>query len=108
MFSVWSKGQCTLVWNFRAVNNKYNLTLCQSRLHAASETFVHHKKNWIRFDFLRFHIRSKHFGEKIMTNMKKMKKRIKFQGPSRLVQLQLVFITKTRKQTIALIVIHFS
>ncbi len=33
------------VWNFRTVKNKYDLTLCQSRLHTASETVVRHKKN---------------------------------------------------------------
>ncbi len=27
----------------------------------APETFVRHKKNWIKFDFLRFHIHNKHF-----------------------------------------------
>ncbi len=30
--------------NFRKLKNKYDLTLCQSRLHTASETFVRHKK----------------------------------------------------------------
>ena len=34
--------------------NKYNLTLCQSRLHTASETFVRHEKVCIGFDFLSF------------------------------------------------------
>ncbi len=33
------------VWNFHTLKNNYNLTLCQSRLHTASETFVRHKKN---------------------------------------------------------------
>ncbi len=33
-----------LVWNFRMLKNKYNLTLCQSHLHSASETFIHDKK----------------------------------------------------------------
>ncbi len=28
------------VWNFRTLKNKYDLTLCQSSLHTASETFV--------------------------------------------------------------------
>ncbi len=41
------KGLCTLR-NFRPkfshVENKYDLTLWQSRLHTASETFVHQKK----------------------------------------------------------------
>ncbi len=36
-------------------------TLCQSCLHTASETFVSHKKIRIRFNFLRFRIRSMHF-----------------------------------------------
>ncbi len=31
-------------WNFRMLKNKYDLTLWQSRLHTASETFVRHKK----------------------------------------------------------------
>ncbi len=53
-----------LVLNFRTLKNKYDLTLCQSRLHTASETFISHKKIWIRFDFLRFRIRSKHFDRK--------------------------------------------
>ncbi len=42
------------VRNFRTLKNKYDLTLCQSRLHTASEIFVRHKKNCIGFDFLRF------------------------------------------------------
>ncbi len=32
------------VWNFRTLKNKYDLTLCQSCLHTASETFVRQKK----------------------------------------------------------------
>ncbi len=32
------------IWNFRTLKNKYDLTLCQSRLHTASETFVHQKQ----------------------------------------------------------------
>ncbi len=32
------------VRNFRTLKNKYDLTLCQSRLHTAAETFVRHKK----------------------------------------------------------------
>ncbi len=32
------------VQNFCTLKNKYDLTLCQSRLHTASETFVRHKK----------------------------------------------------------------
>ncbi len=32
------------VWNFRTLKNKYDLTLCQSRLHTASETFVRQRK----------------------------------------------------------------
>ncbi len=39
------------VRNFHTLKNKYNLTLCQSRLHTASEIFVHHKTIRIRFDF---------------------------------------------------------
>ncbi len=35
-----SKGLCTE----HTLKNKYDLTLCQSRLHTASETFVHQKK----------------------------------------------------------------
>ncbi len=33
-----------LVWNLRTLKNKYDLTLCQLRLHTASETFVHQNK----------------------------------------------------------------
>ncbi len=33
-----------LVRNFRTLKNKYDLMLCQSRLHTASKIFVH-KKN---------------------------------------------------------------
>ncbi len=51
------------VQNFRTLKNKYDLTLCQSRLHTASETFVI-KKIRISFDFLRFRIRSMHFDRK--------------------------------------------
>ncbi len=41
---------------------KINTTsCCQSRLYTAPETFVRHKNNWIKFDFLRFHIHNKHF-----------------------------------------------
>ncbi len=39
------------VRNFRRLKNKYDLTLCQSRLHTASETFVRHKK---KLDQVRF------------------------------------------------------
>ncbi len=40
MQSVW-----IFVLNFCTLKNKYDLTLCQSHLHTASETFVRHKKN---------------------------------------------------------------
>ncbi len=50
--------------------------LCQSCLHIASETFLHHKKIRIRFDFLRFHIHSKHFDRKGWQIQKTPKKRI--------------------------------
>ncbi len=30
--------------NLKLLKNKYNLMLCQSRLHTASETFICHKK----------------------------------------------------------------
>ncbi len=36
------------------LKNKHDLMLCQSRLHAASETFIRHKKIQIKIDFLRF------------------------------------------------------
>ncbi len=52
------------VRNFRTLKIKYDLTLCQSRLHTASETLVRQKKIRIRFDFLRFRIRNMHFGRK--------------------------------------------
>ncbi len=42
------------VQNFRMLKNKYDLTLWQSRLHTAAETFVRHKK--VGKDFLRFRI----------------------------------------------------
>ncbi len=62
-----SKGHCTeskiFVRIFHMLN-KYVLTLCQLRLHTASETFGRHKKIRIRFDFLRFRIRNKHFDRK--------------------------------------------
>ncbi len=35
------KDLATFVWNFRMLKNKYDLVLCQSRLHTASKTFVH-------------------------------------------------------------------
>ncbi len=53
------------VRNFCTLKNKHNLTLCQSRLHTASETFVRHKQIWIRFEFLRFCIYRKHFERKV-------------------------------------------
>ncbi len=42
------------VRNFRTLKNKYDLTLCQSRLHTASEIFVRHKQICIGFDFFPF------------------------------------------------------
>ncbi len=42
------------VWNFHTLKNRYDLTLCQSRLHTASETFVRHKKNSDRVWFSAF------------------------------------------------------
>ncbi len=45
-----------LVGNFCILKNKYDLTLCQSRLHTASETF--------NCNFLCFRILSKHFDGK--------------------------------------------
>ncbi len=39
------------VRNFCTLKNKYDLTLCQSRLHTASEIFVRHKQIRIGFDF---------------------------------------------------------
>ncbi len=47
-----------------SINNGNSIQLCQSCLHTAFESFVHHKKNWIRLDFLCFRIRSKHFDRK--------------------------------------------
>ncbi len=44
------------VRNFYMLKNKYD------HLHTSSETFVRHKKNRIRLDFLRFRIRSIHLG----------------------------------------------
>ncbi len=42
------------VRNFRTLKNKYDLMLCQSRLHTASEIFVRHKKFGSGSIFLRF------------------------------------------------------
>ncbi len=52
---------------------------CQAHLHTASETFVCHKKNRIRLDFLRFCIRSKHFdlGKDDEYEKKERKKRMR-------------------------------
>ncbi len=47
-----------IAWNFCTLKIKYNLMLCQSRLHTASETFFRSKKIGTRFDFLCFRIRS--------------------------------------------------
>ncbi len=52
------------VQNLCTLKNKYNLTLCQSRLHTACETFVRYKKIRIRFVLLHFYIRSMHFDRK--------------------------------------------
>ncbi len=46
------------VWIFRTLKNKYDRTLCQSRVHTASETFFRHKNNK---KICVFRIRSKHF-----------------------------------------------
>ncbi len=43
------KGTAHWVQNFPTYKNKYDLALCQSRLHTASETFVCHKKKLDRF-----------------------------------------------------------
>ncbi len=51
---IWIKAIVNWVWNFRTLKNKYNLTLCQSRLHTASETFVRHKKKSDRVLFFAF------------------------------------------------------
>ncbi len=42
------------VQNFHTLESKYDLTLCESRLLTASETFVRHKIFGIGFDFLCF------------------------------------------------------
>jgi len=50
------------VRNFRTLKNKYDLTLCQSRFHTASETFVSHKKKFGTGSiFCVFRIRGTHF-----------------------------------------------
>ncbi len=53
---IWVRLKVIAHWvrKFRMLKNKFDLTLCQSRLHTASETFVRHKKIRIRFDYLRF------------------------------------------------------
>ncbi len=65
-----------LIWNFHTLKNKYDLMLCQSHLHTASETFVHHKTFGIRFDFLCFCICSKHFDRKVWQIQKKLHRKI--------------------------------
>ncbi len=63
-----------LVRNFHKLKTKYDLKLCQSRLHTASKTFVSHKtKIRNRFDFLHFH---KHFDEKNNKKTTRMEKHI--------------------------------
>ncbi len=52
------------VLNFRTLKNKHDLTLCQSRLHNASETFICHTKIMTRDNFRRFRLRSKHLDRK--------------------------------------------
>ncbi len=62
-----SECLCTLksenLFRKKLKNNKYDM-LCQSRLHTACETFIHHKKIWICLDFLHFRTRSKNFDRK--------------------------------------------
>ncbi len=53
-----------LFLHFLRKKNKYDLMLCQSRLHTASETFIRNKEIRIRFDFLRFRIRCIYFDRK--------------------------------------------
>ncbi len=40
--------------NVRTLKNKYDLSLCQSHLYTASESFIRNKEIRIEFDFLRF------------------------------------------------------
>ncbi len=68
-----STGLSTPSQNVRTLKNKYDLTLCKSRLHIDLENFVHHKKIQTRLDFLRFRIRSKHFDRKWWWIQKKKK-----------------------------------
>ncbi len=59
--NLWQRKVIALwVRNFRTLKNKYDLTLCQSCLHAASKIFIRHKKNLdrVRF-FCVFPIRAK-------------------------------------------------
>ncbi len=64
------------VRNICMLKNKYDFTLCQSRLHTASETVIKKKKkkSQIRFDFLCFHIHSMHFDRKGWGIQKHMRK----------------------------------
>ncbi len=89
-FDLDTKGHCTQSSKFSPLKNKYDLTLCQSRLHTASKTFVRHKIR-IRLDFLRFHIRSKHFdrkGWRIRKNSDSVCKDLKF------IQILVILILK--------------
>ncbi len=67
-FSFFLRSLQMFVQIFCTLKNKYDLTLCQSHLHTASETFVHHKKIQIRLNLLRFRIRNKHFHRERKTN----------------------------------------
>ncbi len=49
------------VWNVRTLKNKYDLTLCQSRLHIAFSIFISHNFFWMGLIFEFFCISSKHF-----------------------------------------------
>ncbi len=69
------------VRHFRMLKNKYDLTLCQSHLHTAWETFVCHKIIPIRFEFLRFCIRSMHFDRKGWQKNEKINFRLSVQQP---------------------------
>ncbi len=57
------------VWNFRSLKTKYDLTLCQSRLHTASETSKKYSDQVFDFLHFRMHFDRKEWG--IRKNWKK-------------------------------------
>ncbi len=82
--------RCTCIFLYHTfLHVKKYLTLCQSCLHTASETFIRHKNIRIRFDFLHFRIRSIHFDRKTWRIQKKRKNALKNFGLSVLLTFSL-------------------